>query len=808
MGAVAGISTIGTYAYFSQEKFSDGLLADIDITYDIPTSSTGWFLEQPTANINLGEGVPSVKYAITNSKNIPADSEFKTVTSTTLGYQKQYRYRYIQTDYTWDRILPQTVDGYSWVPTGNTQQKNEWKLDYFAATHLSANDIDVPIDQKFYVDSKGNKVVITDIDEINTNTTVYEYGISGFFYDKPLIYPSGCYVPTIDLYGTSSVPQPICNGTPATIDGDLKGDNSFYQIGPSKLQGTNPTWKHYNGYEYPFIFSEGYENKLLFQGINVPDVPANPYINSEKHASLNGAKLMGIDFDKAIYKNKPYTLREYKLVRDSGYLFTTNYGISITYPSNTSDSEWTEVIKEFKIPISGEGTFYIHIKQDDGLNHTKTTTSEPINIDKTKPTLSSQTNIQGNITYSTNDAISGIREIRLPNNTITTVQSGYFLAGTDGVYNFEIKDNAGNATSVDVVISKDVSPPKVSHALIPDTWTNQDVIIRITGTDESGINNIKDPNNTSHNASTLDFSVKSNGVYTFVVTDNAGNATPYNVSVDIIDKTEPVAKITTSTDVCTREDVNLTFVAEDYQSGISNIQFQLNTDIWKPATNGQRLTITSEGTFNYKLKATDIAGNILTTPVTTIKIDKTPPSASHTITTEAKTATIKVTATDKHCGVKEIKLPNGIKILGDNTSYQVSANGDYKFTIIDTAGNSTDYIVTIDSFDNEAPDLKLNVPNIDEWTREKTITATATDKNGIAWIKLPNGGLVYSNQATYTVNENDYYYFTTQDNNGNETKSYIYVGKIDRTIPQAEINNPSNGNWTNQSVGVTVTGGN
>ena len=67
---------------------------------------------------------------------------------------------------------------------------------------------------------------------------------------------------------------------------------------------------------------------------------------------------------------------------------------------------------------------------------------------------------------------------------------------------------------------------------------------------------------------------------------------------------------------------------------------------------------------------------------------------------------------------------------------------------------------------------------------------------------------MYQSSATYTVTENNYYYFEAADTVGNVTRAYLYVGKIDREAPYLDIENYAHNIWAAEDVEVIIYGDN
>lgn len=122
-----------------------------------------------------------------------------------------------------------------------------------------------------------------------------------------------------------------------------------------------------------------------------------------------------------------------------------------------------------------------------------------------------------------------------------------FSAATNGDYVFRATDNVGNAQDVTVTVTNiDHDSPTLTIQPSTTAWTNQDVTLTITMNDGagSGINRIILPNGTvkrfvGTGVQTMDFTVRKNGTYTFVLEDNVGNTDTFLHTVTNIDKTPP-----------------------------------------------------------------------------------------------------------------------------------------------------------------------------------------------------------------------------------------------------------------------------
>lgn len=103
------------------------------------------------------------------------------------------------------------------------------------------------------------------------------------------------------------------------------------------------------------------------------------------------------------------------------------------------------------------GDYTITVEDSDGGRITKTITIN--NIDTVAPTgthIVSGLNLTGKatITLTGSDTLSGVKRIKLPNNTYVTGATANYEISTSGTYNFVIEDNGGNITNYPVIVNE------------------------------------------------------------------------------------------------------------------------------------------------------------------------------------------------------------------------------------------------------------------------------------------------------------------------------------------------------------------
>ena len=212
------------------------------------------------------------------------------------------------------------------------------------------------------------------------------------------------------------------------------------------------------------------------------------------------------------------------------------------------------------------------------------------------------------ITIETDDDLSGIKEITLPDGTEVTEKTTTYTITENGSYMFKVSDNAGNEIE-GIVDIDNIDKIKPTLTLEPNILevTNQDVIITARATDnESGIKEIILPDGEVVSDTTATFTVSENGSYTFLTRDNAGNETEEIIEITNIDKIPPVITI------------------EPYNTEWTNQNITVTATVDKGTLNQESYTFTENGSFTFI--ATDIAGNVTEKIVTITNIDKVSPT--------------------------------------------------------------------------------------------------------------------------------------------------------------------------------------
>ena len=397
-------------------------------------------------------------------------------------------------------------------------------------------------------------------------------------------------------------------------------------------------------------------------------------------------------------------------------------------------------------------------------------------------------------------AIDNGSEITISNNLTPNGTEKYFHATftipnsiTNGQHFFQIwaADDCGNMSvpvTVYFTVNKDETAPTGSHSTNPSDWTNGNVTITVTATDNvSGVKRIKKPDGNYVSSASATYTVTANGTYTFVLEDNVGNTRNYNVTISNIDKVAPTGSLSHSPTNWVNTDVKIHWTAADANSGFKQIKLPDGT-IKTTATGDY--TVSQNGTYTFVVY--DVAGNTLTLKETVSNIDKTAPtgSLSHSPTNWVNTdVKIHWTAADANSGFKQIKLPDGTIKTTATGDYTVSQNGTYTFVVYDVAGNTLTLQETVTNIDKVAPTGSLSHSPTNWVNTDLKIHWTAADANsGFKQIKLPDGTIKTTATGDYTVSQNGTYTFVIYDVAGNTLTLQETVSNIDKTPPTGSLN--------------------
>lgn len=288
---------------------------------------------------------------------------------------------------------------------------------------------------------------------------------------------------------------------------------------------------------------------------------------------------------------------------------------------------------------------------------------------------------------------------------------------------------------------------------------------------------------------------------TFHAVDGAGNVETTNHLVVRIDPSAPTTLVTPTPAPngagWNNTDVTLDFSAADAgPSGIASITVDGVTTSGPDAST----TVTADGTTAVSYFATDVADNVEGTKTTTVRIDRTDPTASIDPAggpTWTSDSTVAITSGDALSGVASVQYAVDGGALQTYTAPVALVDGtrSFRYVVTDLAGNVTDESATV-KVDTVLPSAAL------QQTGSGQPTITGTDAtSGIASISWRDGGsgtytTVPGSSTTLNLGNGPHtvWYYAT-DNAGNSsapTSQTITVG-VDTTAPSVEIADPQQG---------------
>ena len=320
-------------------------------------------------------------------------------------------------------------------------------------------------------------------------------------------------------------------------------------------------------------------------------------------------------------------------------------------------------------------------------------------------------------------APSGVQSITLPDGTVVEDDTTDFVAEANGKYDFLITDNGGNTFTLHTEVDNiDYLAPEAEYSVTPDIWTNGPAVIHVTATDPkpedgyapSGVKFITLPDGTVVDGDAADFTVSANGTYDFVITDNSGNTTTLHAQVGNVDTARPTVDFhfepldggdrTIIMEYGKTEYYNYDIImnarADDVGSGIERYEYKAGDGEWMAFDPADPPKFTEEQIIHIVVRVWDVAGNVSEEKARDIVLDKTPPTASHTLTPgEDGKVNINLGTDGSICGVQSITRPDGSVAYGvDTLVFEVDRNGDYDFFVWDRCGNLLKYTVPVDSF--------------------------------------------------------------------------------------------------------------
>lgn len=421
-----------------------------------------------------------------------------------------------------------------------------------------------------------------------------------------------------------------------------------------------------------------------------------------------------------------------------------------------------------------------------------------VKLDKTAPGITGSRTPAANangwnntdvaVSFSCSDTPSGTASgiaSCLGGTTLTAGGAGQSVTGT-------ATDIAGNTASSTVGgINIDRVAPSLAGAPLtaPNAagWYTGDVTIRWTATDAlSGI--VSPPADSTIGAEGSNLTVATS------VTDRAGNTTSATSPAVRIDRTAPSTSATAPA-AWNNTDVTVVLAATDSLSGVAATRYRVDGGATQTGTS---VTFASEGVRTLEFWSVDAAGNTEEVRSVEVKIDKTPPTITHTQAPAANPrgwnntpVTVTFTCGDGLSGVAPASCTAPQTVTGEGQAQLVTG------TAVDNAGNTATDPATV-SIDLTAPSITGapdRAPNGNGWYAGP-VTVSFTCDDALS-------GVFACAAAVELAAEGDDLQAsgTARDAADNEATATVRPIRIDTTKPTLTAAAPSG--WTNADQTIT-----
>ncbi|MFX0021273.1 MAG: OmpL47-type beta-barrel domain-containing protein [Candidatus Hermodarchaeota archaeon] len=527
-----------------------------------------------------------------------------------------------------------------------------------------------------------------------------------------------------------------------------------------------------------------------------------------------------------------------------------------------------------------EGEFRIRVWVNDTAGQVHTMYFK-VDIDKTLPitTASLSGNMGENewytsdviVTLEASDAISGVNSTEYSyDNELWVSYVSPLTIQTEGITNVYFR-SIDNASWVEIVNSIEVKIDKTLPTVIPTLigdlcesgWYRSDVTVSFTGFDDiSGVDTIVykikyvDPLGlpsievpTPPTIYTGPFTITAEGYRRIRVWVNDTAGKVYDMSINVkIDKTPPITEATLSGNLGENgwyiSDVTVTLVATDdfsgvnFVSGVNFTEYSYDNVIWE--TYVTPLTVLSEGITTIYFRSIDNASWVETVNILEVKIDKSLPTATPTLTGilgengwYTSDVTISLTASDAISdvdyilydytyigpfqGPAVIRFPL-IPSLVYEEPFTIVWEGQFliRVWVNDTAGHiyTMDFEVDIDKTPPTTTATLEGILGENGWyTSDVNVALTATDDySGVNFTEYSYDNVIWETYVTpLTVQAEGVttiYYRSTDNASWVEPVNIIEV-KIDKTLPTVIptlIGDLCENGWYRSDVTVSLTG--
>ena len=415
-----------------------------------------------------------------------------------------------------------------------------------------------------------------------------------------------------------------------------------------------------------------------------------------------------------------------------------------------------------------------------------------LNQDKVAPvlTVTGNANVWTNenvtLSASAEDNASGIKAVAYTLDGEQWIIGESVTLSENGIVIFRATDNAGNISTQKITVNKiDKVAPVLTVTGNANVWTNENVTLSASAEDNaSGIKAV---------AYTLDgeqwiigesVTLSENGIVIFRVTDNAGNVSTQEITVDRIDKIAPaISDVTADITTVTKTDVRVTATfADDVE--LASKQYKIDNGEWQNYTDG--VTMSANGTVYFK--AVDTAGNEALEKYEVTNIDKVAPELIRLERTPDGPTNGDVTVTiqfkdDRRLASVEYSLDEA-NWSASSGSVTITQNQTVYFRAFDAAGNECRAEYKVTNIDRTPPDLPVISASTTTATNQPVMLTAVFAGDSIHNEYSLDGDTWNTYQSGVVVAENQTVYFRSFDAAGNMAKTQYTVMNIDSIPPK------------------------
>ncbi|WP_139491163.1 OmpL47-type beta-barrel domain-containing protein [Brevibacillus dissolubilis] len=461
--------------------------------------------------------------------------------------------------------------------------------------------------------------------------------------------------------------------------------------------------------------------------------------------------------------------------------------------------------------VTQEGQTKVTYYSVDNAGNVEAAVVKTVKIDRTAPVTTGKIGENGVINLTAEDTLSG------PDKTFYSINGSEYVEGTKVVptgagtatVKFYSVDKAGNVEApVTLEVTLDSTAPVTVADYVKD-WTNQDVKVTFTATDEYGVAATYYSVDGGQKQEGTALTISEEGVHqvSFYSVDKSGNTETEQTITVKIDKTFPTTLVE-APQGWVNQDGTITFTAVDELSGVADTFYSIDGGEY---VSGTTVSVKEEGRHIISYYSVDKAGNVEAGKSIDVKVDKTAPVTTGNLPKgwSNQDVTVTLEASDATSGVAKTYYTINGSEPKEGTTFTFTEEGIYKVTFysVDNAGNTEEAVTGEVKIDKVAPVTTADAPQ--SWiNQDGKITFTATDNlSGVAATYYSINGSEYQQGTEANVNEGGIYIiaYYSVDNAGNKEEVQKLEVKVDKAAPVTKGNMPEGWNTTDVTVELTAT---